>query len=114
MKLKRRTVAVFAIAAALLLLVTAGAVVWRVENALRSSQRDPAQGELLGFEVRTLGPMANPGFESNAAANHKEKQRQQPEPGFFEATAQLSVSPRALSQFHSLPIAVRPCCMVSL
>jgi ligand-binding sensor domain-containing protein len=67
MKLKRRTVAVLAIAAVLLFLATSGAVIWRVENALRNSQRDVAQMELLGVEVRALGPQANPGFEAIAA-----------------------------------------------
>jgi len=37
-----------------------GAVIWRVENALRNSQRDVAQMELLGVEVRALGPKRIP------------------------------------------------------
>jgi len=67
MKLKRRTVAVFAIAAAFLFLAVSAAVIWRVETALQVSRHDLAQSELIGVEVRAMGPVANPGFESVAA-----------------------------------------------
>src|ERR1035441_7865902 len=63
MKLNRRRVAAFAIVAALVCLAISGVVIWRVERALSSSRRDAAQGELLGFEVHTLGAQTNPGFE---------------------------------------------------
>lgn len=67
MKLRRRTAAVIAIAAALVCLAVAGVVAWRVERALQGSERDTAQRELLGVEVRTLGAQPNPGFEALAA-----------------------------------------------
>jgi hypothetical protein len=67
MKLQRRTVAVSAIAVALLCLVTSGIVVWRVERALGVSNRRAAERELLGLEVRTLAAQPNSGFEGITA-----------------------------------------------
>jgi len=63
MKLQRRTVAVIAIAGALLCLVVCGWVVWRVERALGGAGRDAAQRNRLDVEERTLGAQPNPGFE---------------------------------------------------
>jgi ligand-binding sensor domain-containing protein len=67
MKLKRRTMAVVAIAAALMCLAIAGVVVWRVEGALGSSRRQAAERDQLAVEVRLLGIQANPGFEGITA-----------------------------------------------
>jgi ligand-binding sensor domain-containing protein len=66
MKLRRRTMAVVAVAA-LLSLAVCGIVAWRVERALSASRRDAAQKELLGVEERTLGAQPNPGFEGISA-----------------------------------------------
>ena len=63
MKAKRRTVAVVAVAMALLGLATAAVVIWRVERALGDSDRQAGQKELLGFEIRNVGALPNPGFE---------------------------------------------------
>lgn len=67
MKLKRRTVAVVAIAAGLLCLAVGGVVVWRVERALGDSKRELAQAQELGVEVRALAEQPNPGFEGIGA-----------------------------------------------
>jgi hypothetical protein len=67
MKLQLRTVAVFAIAAALLCLTIAGVVFWRVEGALGRSRRQAEGRELLGVEVGTLNGQPNPGFEGITA-----------------------------------------------
>lgn len=67
MRLQRRTVAVLAIAAALLCVAVCGVAVWRVERALGGARRDVAQRELLAVEVRTLEPLPNPGFEGITA-----------------------------------------------
>jgi len=66
MKLRRRTIAVVAVAA-LLSLAVCGIVAWRVESALSTSRRDAAQKELLAVEERTLGAQPNPGFEGISA-----------------------------------------------
>jgi ligand-binding sensor domain-containing protein len=63
----RRTVAVLAIAAAALSLITVAAVLWRVQQTLRSSERALAAQEQLPFELRTLGELPNPGFEAMSA-----------------------------------------------
>jgi hypothetical protein len=67
MKLKRRTVTIAAIAAALLCLAVSGVVVLRVERALGGAVRDVAQKDLLDVEVHTLGMQPNPGFEGITA-----------------------------------------------
>jgi hypothetical protein len=67
MKLKRRTVTIAAIAAALLCLAVSGIVVWRVERALGGAVRDVVQKDLLDVEVHTLGMQPNPGFEGITA-----------------------------------------------
>ncbi|MDR3776751.1 MAG: hypothetical protein P4K97_07630 [Terracidiphilus sp.] len=67
MNLKRRTVTIAAIAAALLCLAVSGIVVWRVERALGGAGRDVAQKDLLDVEVHTLGMQPNPGFEGITA-----------------------------------------------
>ena len=67
MKLKRRAVAVIAIAAASLCLGAAAFVGWRVERTLGGLRRDEAQKGVLGVEVRTLGAIPNLGFEAITA-----------------------------------------------
>jgi len=67
MKPQRRRMAILAIAATGVCIAVCGVVVWRVERAVRSTERDVAQRELLGVEVRTLGTQPNPGFEGITA-----------------------------------------------
>jgi len=67
MKLKRRSVAVLAIAAALLCIAVAGVVVWRVERALHGSARELAGKQQLPFSMLVLAPQPNPGFEGMPA-----------------------------------------------
>jgi hypothetical protein len=67
MKLQRRSVAVLAIAAALLCLAIAGVVIWRVERALHGSARDLAGKDKLPFSVQALAAQPNPGFEGMPA-----------------------------------------------
>ena len=67
MKPQRRTVAVIAIAAAVLCLAGSGLVAWRVERALGGLMRDAAHEGSLGVEVRALAPQPNPGFEGLTA-----------------------------------------------
>lgn len=67
MKPQRHTVAVTAIAVAVLFLGVAGGVIWRVEKALGNSRRETAASELLGVETRAVGIQPNPGFEGITA-----------------------------------------------
>jgi ligand-binding sensor domain-containing protein len=66
MGLKRRPVAVLAIAAALLCLV-GGSVVWKVERSLRRSLRESATADQVQVSVRALDGQPNPGFEALSA-----------------------------------------------
>jgi ligand-binding sensor domain-containing protein len=63
-KLERRTLAVLAVAAAVLCLASVAIVVWRVERALGGSGRSVDAGQRLPVAVRMLDAPANPGFES--------------------------------------------------
>lgn len=67
MKPHRRALAVAAIAGAVLCLLVAGVVAWRVETALRGSARELASLALLPFEVHPLSALPNPGFEGISA-----------------------------------------------
>lgn len=67
MKPQRRTIAVVAIAVAVLCLGGSGLVAWRVEHALSGLRRDVAHEGGFGVEVRTLAPQPNPGFEGFTA-----------------------------------------------
>lgn len=67
MKLRRRKAAVIAVAAALVCVAVCGVVAWRVQRALRGSERYAAQRDLLGVAMRTVGAQPNPGFEALAA-----------------------------------------------
>jgi ligand-binding sensor domain-containing protein len=66
MKLRRRTIAGFSIAAFLSLAVC-GIVAWRVERALNLSRREAAQNGLLAVVEGPLGALPNPGFEGISA-----------------------------------------------
>jgi len=73
------------------------ATVWTVDepgNALEViAFRDPNPVNSLATDVN--GAESNSSSSTSSAANRKEKQKPRAEPGFFEATAQLSVSPQA-------------------
>lgn len=60
---KRHAVAVLAIAAGVLCLAGMGAAIWRVERALRGSERNVAAGQELAVSVRAVALQPNPGFE---------------------------------------------------
>jgi Ca-activated chloride channel family protein len=72
------------------------ATVWMVDepgNALEViAFRDPNPASSL--TVDAIGPEAGNNSAANSDGKGKGKQKQQVEPGFFEATAQLSVSPQ--------------------
>jgi len=67
MKLNRRRVAAIAIVTAVVCVLVTTFVIWRVERVMDSSRREAAQGELLSFQVLTLGAQPNPGFEGLSA-----------------------------------------------
>jgi len=67
MKLQRRRMVILAIVVVCLCVAVCGVVIWRVEHAVRSTEYDVAQRELLGLEVRTLGTQPNLGFEGMTA-----------------------------------------------
>jgi hypothetical protein len=67
MKTQRRTVALLAIAAALLCLAVAGLAFWRAERALTISRLALSSAGNFRVFVRTITPLPNPGFATMLA-----------------------------------------------
>jgi len=67
MKLNRRSLAVLAIAAAVLCLAAVGLVIWRAQRALGGAEQALATRERLPVEVRAVSAQPNPGFEAMSA-----------------------------------------------